>query len=81
MWGVDSDGGDWPFFVKAPEFFQIWMNVDNSYEVFFLAISLLFFVCKLPVFYQGKAKIMAKWNEMIFNWRVSKHMLRCEDLH
>ena len=20
MWGVDSDGGDWPFFVKAPEF-------------------------------------------------------------
>jgi len=46
---------------------QIWMNVNNSYEVFFLAISLLFFVCKLPVFYQGEAKIMAKWNEMIFN--------------
>ena len=22
MWGVDSDGGDWPFFVKAPEFLR-----------------------------------------------------------
>jgi len=20
MWGVDCDGGDWPFFVKAPTF-------------------------------------------------------------
>jgi len=22
MWGVDSDGEDWPFFVKAPEFLR-----------------------------------------------------------
>ena len=30
MWGVDSDGGDWLFFVKAPEFSRTGANVSSK---------------------------------------------------
>jgi len=60
------------------------MNVGNSYEVFFLAISLLFCVCKLPVFYQGEAKSMAKWFSTeefpSICWGVKTYIDQCECL-